>query len=299
MLINAVAGGGSGAEILLAVSVASGAVVTAEKGSLKVTGVAVNGLCTLSIPEAGEWTVSAALEDMTSDTQTVTVVGNYSSALTFGDSIGQKAVGSSVYLNVNGVRTEFLVVQQGKPNSTYDDSCDGTWLLMNSAYDTRSWGNVSSGWYEDSGIYTFLNGDFLDLLDSAIRGQVKQVKVPYKGKDYAVHSGANGLAVKAFLLSSVEVGFPTSGGYGAANEGARLSYFPSGTSADAKRVLQPEVSWWTRSLFGSESSRVTYVNSSGAGGYTFNTQETTTHSLRPAIIVPSNLLVTNDGTLRV
>ena len=54
MLINAVAGGGSGAEILLAVSVASGAVVTAEKGSLKVTGVAVNGLCTLSIPEAGE-----------------------------------------------------------------------------------------------------------------------------------------------------------------------------------------------------------------------------------------------------
>lgn len=44
MLINAVAGGGSGAEILLAVSVASGAVVTAEKGSLKVTGVAVNGL---------------------------------------------------------------------------------------------------------------------------------------------------------------------------------------------------------------------------------------------------------------
>ena len=143
-----------------------------------------------------------------------------------------------------------------------------------------------------------MNGDFLDLLDSAIRGQVKQVKVPYMGKDYAVHSGANGLAVKAFLLSSVEVGFPNSGGYGAANEGARLSHFPSGTSADAKRVLQPEVSWWTRSIFGNESSRVTYVNSIGAGGYTYNTQETTTHSLRPAIIVPSNLLVTNDGTLR-
>ncbi len=298
MLINSVGGGGSGAEILLAVSVASGAVVTAAKGSLMVTGVAVNGLCTLSIPEAGEWTVSATLEDMTSDTQTVTVVGNYSSALTFGDSIGQKAVGSSVYLNVNGVRTEFLVVQQGKPNSTYDDSCDGTWLLMNSAYDKRSWGNVSSGWYEDSGIYTFLNGDFLDLLDSAIRGQVKQVKVPYMGKDYAVHSGANGLTVKAFLLSSVEVGFPNSGGYGAANEGARLSHFPSGSSVAAKRVLQPGLSWWTRSLYGNDVGRVTYVGINGEGGYTYNTAETTTFSLRPAIIVPSNLLVTNDGTLR-
>lgn len=296
MLINSVAGGGGGAEILLAVSVASGAVVTATKGSLTVTGVAVDGLCTLSIPEAGVWTVSATLENMTSDIQTVTVVGNYSSALTFGDSVGQKAVGSSVYLNVNGVRTEFLVVQQGKPDSTYDDSCDDTWLLMNSAYDERSWGNVSSGWYEDSGIYTFLNGDFLASLDSAIRGQVKQVKVPYNGKDYTVHSGADGLAVKAFLLSSVEVGCSKNTGYGNAKEGAKLSHFTSGDSANAKRAFA--ALWWTRSRFSGETNRIVFIRKDGSAGYTFSTSESNTYGLRPAIIVPSNLLVTNDGTLR-
>ena len=77
-----------------------------------------------------------------------------------------------------------------------------------------------------------------------------------------------------------------------------MSHFPSGISVAAKRVLQPGVSWWTRSIFGNDTSRVTYVGHNGEGGYTYNTQETTTHSLRPAIIVPSNLLVTNDGTLR-
>ena len=44
--------------------------------------------------------------------------------------IGTLAVGSSVYLNVGGVRKEFLVVHQGLLSSMYDASCNGTWLLM-------------------------------------------------------------------------------------------------------------------------------------------------------------------------
>ena len=48
--------------------------------------------------------------------------------------ISTLAVGSSVYLNVGGVRKEFLVVHQGKPSSLYDSSCNGTWLLMKDIY---------------------------------------------------------------------------------------------------------------------------------------------------------------------
>lgn len=44
--------------------------------------------------------------------------------------ISALAVGSSVFCNVNGVKTEFVVVHQGKPSDMYDDSCNGAWLLM-------------------------------------------------------------------------------------------------------------------------------------------------------------------------
>ena len=44
--------------------------------------------------------------------------------------LSTKAVGSTVKLKVNGTAREFLVVHQGKPSSLYDESCNGTWLLM-------------------------------------------------------------------------------------------------------------------------------------------------------------------------
>ena len=52
---------------------------------------------------------------------------------------GDLAVGSVVKLIENGVATEYLVVNQGKPSgsSLYDDSCDGTWLLRNDIYENR------------------------------------------------------------------------------------------------------------------------------------------------------------------
>ena len=49
--------------------------------------------------------------------------------------LGTKAVGSIVKIKVNGASKDFIVVQQGNPNtSTYDSSCAGTWLLMTVSY---------------------------------------------------------------------------------------------------------------------------------------------------------------------
>ncbi len=44
--------------------------------------------------------------------------------------LGAKAIGSKVKLNFGGSPRDFIVVHQGKPSSLYDDSCNGTWLLM-------------------------------------------------------------------------------------------------------------------------------------------------------------------------
>ena len=49
--------------------------------------------------------------------------------------LGNKAIGSIVKLKVNGAAKEFIVVHQGKPSSLYDESCNGTWLLMKDIYE--------------------------------------------------------------------------------------------------------------------------------------------------------------------
>ena len=73
----------TGTELQIIVTVESGATVTATKGSLSVSGTSVNGMCTLTVPEAGEWTVSATLGGQTSNSDIVNVVSSYDTSLAF------------------------------------------------------------------------------------------------------------------------------------------------------------------------------------------------------------------------
>ena len=52
--------------------------------------------------------------------------------------LSSKAIGSTIKLKVNGSARNFIVVHQGKPSSVYDDSCNGTWLLMQDIYENRA-----------------------------------------------------------------------------------------------------------------------------------------------------------------
>ena len=73
----------TGTELQIIVTVTSGATVTATKGSLSVSGTSINGTCTLTVPEAGEWTVSATLGGETSNSNIVNVVSSYDTSLAF------------------------------------------------------------------------------------------------------------------------------------------------------------------------------------------------------------------------
>ena len=73
----------TGTELQIIVTVTSGATVTATKGSLSVSGTSVNNSCTLTVPEEGEWTVSATLGGATSDSNIVNVVSSYDTVLAF------------------------------------------------------------------------------------------------------------------------------------------------------------------------------------------------------------------------
>lgn len=216
--------------------------------------------------------------------------------------LGTKAVGSIVKIKVNGASKDFIVVQQGNPNtSTYDSSCAGTWLLMKDIYTTSTFGNNNS--YKDSSIHTYLNGTFYNLIDSDIRAAIKQVKIPYLngtgGGDGSLATGANGLSTKVFLLSGYEVGWTTSDDINFPKDGIRLAYFGSGSGGNSKRVAYNGSSaaiWWLRSPYTSSSS---YVWRVGTDGSYYNSWYRNSYGVRPAFILPSTLVVSDDGTVSV
>lgn len=216
--------------------------------------------------------------------------------------LGTKAVGSIVKIKVNGASKDFIVVQQGNPNtSTYDSSCNGTWLLMKDIYTTSTFGNNNS--YKDSSIHTYLNGTFYNLIDSDIRAAIKQVKIPYQngtgGGDGSLATGANGLSTKVFLLSGYEVGWTTSDDRNFPKDGIRLAYFGSGSGGNSKRVAYNGSSaaiWWLRSPGTGNGNDVWRVGTDGShdDGWFSNS-----YGVRPAFILPSTLVVSDDGTVSV
>ena len=203
--------------------------------------------------------------------------------------LGTKAVGSIVKIKVNGAAKDFIIVHQGLPSSAYDASCNGVWVVMKDIYTTSTFGNSSS--YKDSSIHTYLNGTFYNLIDSQIRAAIKQVKIPYT--DSSVQSGANGLSAKVFLLSGTEVGF--SGASYMNTEGAKLSYFDSASKRVAYNGSSAAV-WWLRSPNTNYSIHVWRVESDGS---TDSRDYYNTYGVRPAFVLPSSLVVSDDGTVSV
>lgn len=204
--------------------------------------------------------------------------------------LGTKAVGSIVKIKVNGASKDFIVVQQGNPNtSTYDSSCNGTWLLMKDIYTTSTFGNNNS--YKDSSIHTYLNGTFYNLIDSNIRAAIKQVKIPYTNS--GIQSGANGLSTKVFLLSGTEVGFSNVSYMN--TEGTKLAYFDSASKRIAYNGSSAAI-WWLRSPYTSVNSSVWFVGHGGSGGGSWCNDS---FGVRPAFILPSTLVVSDDGTVSV
>ena len=205
--------------------------------------------------------------------------------------LGSKAVGSIVKLKVNGTAKEFIVVHQGKPSSLYDDSCTGTWLLMKDIYENRVWQNDNINKYESSDIHTYLNNTFLNLFESNIKDAIKQVKLPYRknsGSGGTDQSGANGLSAKIFLLSGYEVGGTTSDNRYFPQDGAKLSYFESGTgtSATNKRIAKLNGSaagWWLRSPSTNDTYYGWCVYSNGNFDYYVASYS---YGISPALVLP-------------
>lgn len=194
---------------------------------------------------------------------------------------GELAVGSSVFINVNGVPKEFLVVHRGLPSSSYDSSCDGVWLLMKDIYENRARNSSDQSNYHTSTIHSYLNGDFLALLDAKVQNIIKTAKIPCSLQNGSAYSG--GLSTKIFLLAALEVGF-TSG----PSDGACLNYFSGATNTKRVAYLNgTATAWWLRSPYTSDGTKGWCVMSYGSNtSYTCSSA----YGIRPALILPYDAL---------
>lgn len=166
--------------------------------------------------------------------------------------IGDLEVGTSIYLPVDGVLTEFFIVHHGNPSSDiYDVSCDGTWLLKRKYFYIN---NSAAGAacaradrpYETWGVHLFLNGTYYNRIDEKVRDVISNVKIPYlqykrtrdsSTDDYTVELnnwllGSDGLSTKIFVPSADELANYKKS-YLPSTNYATLKYFEDVTAAYA------------------------------------------------------------------
>jgi hypothetical protein len=213
-----------------------------------------------------------------------------------GTPVGDLPVGASVYMAVNGVPTEFLIIHQGLPRSAdYDSSCDGTWLLTKNIYAVNKFG--SSNDYVSSNHHKYLNDTFINLLDGNLAGIIKQVIIPYtKGMGLmgTYYTGSSGLSVKAFLLSRGEVMYQDDAA--SKNEGFILDYFYGADNDKRKAYFNGSAkAWLLRSPNTDEAMYQWGISDTGsADAWRHCGSEA---GVRPAVIIPRDAMI--DGNFNI
>lgn len=215
-----------------------------------------------------------------------------------GTPVRDLAVGSPLYVNVNGAPVEYLIVHQGNPDSSiYDASCDGTWVWNKVAYDGDGiiYGQPKS--YAVSTLHSHLTGDYLNRFDASTLSVVKTVKIPYvqygnSGYNGHLVSGSSGVECQFFILSFRELGIPDSIHH--FNNGSKLSYFTLGvrdTDNEKRqcyyRIMDSEA---TTKYLCRESTMEYLSDSEYTDGINFDGSPDSVDTTRNAIFIPAFIL---------
>lgn len=207
-------------------------------------------------------------------------------------------VGDSVFVKEDGVSAEYLLVHKGNPDtSIYDTSCNGAWLLRKDILSLYSWDSAYDAVYSDSDINEYLNTTVLNML-SAYNSVITQCKIPYVdgyGSRGYVQSGENGLSVKIFVLSPVEMDYYDINLY---YDGAVLSYFEN--DAYDKRIAEYNGSaqeQWTRSPRRSSEGGTWYVTQNG--GVNDSDATMNNRGIRQCFIVPLDTFIDSSNNIVV
>ena len=207
-------------------------------------------------------------------------------------------VGASVYCKVDGVRTEFLIVQKGNPDtSIYDSSCDGIWLLAKDLSDKSIFYDRNYTYEARIDLWKYLNNTLRPKLD--VGSIIKEAKVPcYNGSN---QNTTIQILSPIFPLSVTEMGVQNQ--YGA-TEGKKLDYFvyeyTDEAQSKAKRIAYVNGTsnadtYWTRT----DNYRYSYQYCIAIDGSITNRDANESLYVRPCFIIPSDTKIDASGNILV
>lgn len=200
--------------------------------------------------------------------------------------LGNKATGSIIKIKENGTLVDFYVAKHD-----YESGLNGTGrtlVVRKDCFETRQWHTSNVNAYASSAIDAWLNGTYKAMLDADIRGVLGTTKFYYTPGNGT--TSVTTLQRAVFLLSVTELGKTAS--Y-ANTEGSALPIASTLQIAykDGSAVVQ-----WTRSPHTYSANNAYYLRASGgvsSDGCSY------TYGSRPAFTLPSNLSVSDDGTVSV
>lgn len=235
------------------------------------------------------------------------------------NSLGARNVGDIVQINEDGVPTDFIVVHKGNPDpEIYDASCDGVWVLRKRTLHGKvtHLGTETKYAFENSKYKAFLDGEYYNSFDESIKSSVISVKLPHKigGNDASqpLVNKEDGLEAKVFLLSSREVGLlndeiikygteelntPEDGAkldYFTDNDSRKATYFTGRTDAPSRYILRTPAAYssdYAVIVEGNGSFHIDRIRGAMANGVYLGLP------VRPAFILPYNVLVDSDGVV--
>lgn len=221
--------------------------------------------------------------------------------------LGNVAVGTLLNLKENGSPVQYLVVHQGLPSSIYDSSCNGTWMLRASIDFKMPFGSNKVNTIEKSTVQPWLDGEMLSKYDADIQNVIKQVKIPYVAGSAGTpaKTGSNGYSCKIFLLSAKEVGWTQNIAtrFNLPNDGAKLSYFLSGSSyqANNKRKFNSNVSFadytWLRTPAYQDVNNYYAGSMYNPDGTVQQRESYLDGGVLPAMVLPPDLAVDDNNNI--
>ena len=268
----------TGVPLQIAVTTNAGATVTATKGSKTVSGTAdTSGHCTLTVDEAGTWTVTAATASTTKTADVVVgisnvdlafidpVFGNNSWATIIAACQAKKIpttwkVGDSCNMTINGTSYQVDIIGKNHDTYTAGGTAPLTFQLHDCYADTKAMNSSntnSGGWTSCAMRQTHLPA-ILALMPTEVQNGIREVN---KLTSAGGQSGKiNTTADKLFLLSEVEIFGDFS--YSKSGEGTQYDYYKAGNSKAKKQNGYTE-RWWERSPFARNSAFFCQVYSNG------------------------------------
>lgn len=198
--------------------------------------------------------------------------------------LGSKAVGSIIKLKENGSFVDFYVCKHN-----YESGLNGagrTLVVRKDCYDQRQWHTSNVNAYASCTLDSWFNSTYKNLLDADTRAAIGQTKFYYTPGNG--NTTVTTLQRAIFALSATELGCTHD--Y-LKSEGSTLSI------ADTLKIAKlngSAVVQWTRSPY---TGSTTYAWGLNAVGTLVGNDCTNTSGARPAFTLPSNLSISDDGSV--